>query len=394
MSRYTIIDTDTHVTETPDVWTSRAPAKMKDLVPRIETDSDGIMRWWVGGLKTLVHPGGTAAAGGNGIKAFPRTYEEMHPAAYDGPARLRYMDQLGIWAMVLYPNVGGFGGQEFAHIAEVEVRNACVSMYNDWITEFASADPRRLLPNVSIPFWDVEASVKEIHRCAKMGHKGILFTGEPQSLGQPVLGNPHWDPIWQAAVEVDLPIAFHIGTGDFREGVPQEKIKHYGLAPALTEFGCSMVMKNSLILMDLLMSGVLIRHPKIRFVSVESGIGWIPFTLDLLDYLFVGNQVAQDNPGFTMLPSEYFRRNVHACFWFEEAPGRLIEKIGADNVMFETDFPHPVSLYDETVPATIETGLADCPADVRHKVLWSNAAKLYNISEPTAADERKLLELS
>ena len=89
-----------------------------------------------------------------------------------------------------------------------------------------------------------------------------------------------------------------------------------------------------------------------------------------------------------------YRAPSAAAVQFErvDRAGRLIEKIGADNVMFETDFPHPVSLYDATVPATIDAGLADCPADVRRKLLWSNAQKLYAISEPTAADERKLRE--
>jgi len=190
MSGYTIIDVDTHVTETPDLWTSRVPARMREAVPRIDTDAQG-RQWWVLGDKRLASPGLSATAGVGDMKHWPQTYAEMHPGAYDAKARLQYMDQLGIWAMVMYPNVGGFGSQQFLKLGDAELMLACVQAYNDWQTEWASADARRLLPTTSLPFWDVTAAVKEVRRCASMGHKGILFTGEPQSFGQPLLGDRH-----------------------------------------------------------------------------------------------------------------------------------------------------------------------------------------------------------
>jgi predicted TIM-barrel fold metal-dependent hydrolase len=139
------------------------------------------------------------------------------------------------------------------------------------------------------------------------------------------------------------------------------------------------------------MSGVLVRYPQIKFVSVESGIGWIPFVLEAMDYQFQGNNVAEEHPEFEMLPSQYFARNVYACYWFEQtAPRRLLDKIGVDNILFETDFPHPTSLYGDEVQARITGGLSDCDESVRRKILWSNAEKLYKVTPPSAADEAKL----
>jgi uncharacterized protein len=169
---YTIIDADTHVTETPDLWTSRAPAQMRDRVPRVETDADGTMRWVVGASRGLASVGLTATAGVGSFNKPPRNYEEMHPGAFDAKARLKYMDQMGIWAMVMYPNVGGFGAQQFLKLGDPELMLTCVRIYNDWQTEWASADERRLLPITSIPFWDVAAAVKEVRRCAAMGTRG------------------------------------------------------------------------------------------------------------------------------------------------------------------------------------------------------------------------------
>ena len=278
---------------------------------------------------------------------------------------------MGIWAMVMYPNVGGFGAQQFLKLNDPELMLTCVQIYNDWQTEWASADSRRLLPITSIPFWDVEAAVKEVRRCAAMGHKGILFTGEPQYYGKPLLGDPHWNPLWEVAVEHDLPISFHIGSGDMAEGLLKNRVATYGKMAAFTELAVDIFLRNGLQLNDLLMSGVLARYPKIKFVSVESGIGWIPFVLEAMDYQFKGNSVAEEHPEFDLLPSEYFARNVYACYWFEQtAPRRLIDKIGVDNILFETDFPHPTSLYGDEVHARIKGGLSDCEESVRRKILW------------------------
>lgn len=387
---YTIIDADTHVTETPDLWTSRAPARMRDRVPRVRTDANGSQRW-VLGSRTLASAGMTATAGVGSFKNPPKTYEQMHPGAYDARARLKYMDEMGIWAMVMYPNVGGFGAQQFLKLDDPELMLTCVQIYNDWQTEWASADSRRLLPITSTPFWDVAAAVKEVRRCAAMGHKGILFTGEPQYFDQPLLGDPHWNPLWEVAVELDLPISFHIGSGDMAEGLVKSRVAAYGKMAAFTELAVDIFLRNGLQLNDLLMSGVLVRYPQIKFVSVESGIGWIPFVLEAMDYQFQGNSVAEEHPEFDLLPSEYFRRNVYACYWFEQtAPRRLIDKIGVDNVLFETDFPHPTSLYGDEVHARIKGGLSDCDESVRRKILWENARKLYKVIGPSAVDEAKL----
>jgi predicted TIM-barrel fold metal-dependent hydrolase len=390
MSKYTIIDADTHVTETPDLWTSRAPASMRDRVPHVTTDRDGSQRWVLGESQPLASAGMTATAGRGTFANPPKTYDEMHPGAYDAKARLKYMDEMGIWAMVMYPNVGGFGAQQFLKLNDPELMLTCVQIYNDWQTEWASADSRRLLPITSIPFWDVAAAVKEIRRCAANGHKGILFTGEPQYYDLPLMGDPHWNPLWEVAVEEDLPISFHIGSGDMAEGLLKGRVKTYGKMAAFTELAVDIFMRNGLQLNDLIMSGVLARYPKIKFVSVESGIGWIPFMLEALDYQFKGNSVAEEHPEFDRLPSEYFARNVYACYWFEQtAPRRLLDKIGVDNILFETDFPHPTSLYGDEVHARIKGGLSDCEEPVRRKILWENSQKLYRVTGPSAADEAK-----
>ena len=385
MSAYTIIDVDTHVTEVADLWTARVPERMRDAVPRVEQDGAGRDFWYLGSER-IAKVGLSATAGCGSMKNPPRGYADIHPGAYDAEARLEYMDAIGIWAMVLYPNVGGFGNQAFLKLGDPELMLTCVKVYNDWQTEWAAADSRRLLPITSLPFWDIDAAVAEVRRCAAMGHKGILFTGEPHAFGQPVMGDPHWNPLWEVACEYDLPVSFHIGSGNMEGGLNRDKLRVYGKMATFTELSVEFFMRNGIQLSDLLMSGVLARYPAIKFVSVESGIGWIPFLLEALDYQFAGNHVQEERPELEFPPSTYFSRNVYGCYWFEQvAPRRLIDKVGVDNILFETDFPHPTSLFGDEVHTRIETGLSDCDAETRRRILWDNAAALYKVELPDAA---------
>ena len=394
MSAYSIIDVDTHVTETPDVWVDRVPARMRDKVPYVDTDKRGRQCWFLNGKRMSII-GLTATAGRGDMQNWPATYDDMHPGAYDANERLKYMDEMGIWAMVMYPNVAGFGNQQFLQLGDPELMLACVEAYNDWQTDWASADSRRLLQITSIPFWDIDAAVKEVRRCADKGHRGILFTGEPQAFGQPFMGDRHWDPLWETAVELNLPLSFHIGSGDMEDGLGREKVAAYGRLSTFTSGSVNVFLKNGFQMSELLLSGIFVRYPEVQFVSVESGVGWIPFTLEALDYQFMGNRVFDEHPEFDRLPSEYFKTNVHACYWFEQiAPRRLIDKVGADRVMFETDFPHPTSLYGDDVHTAIANGLGDTDEATKRKILWENGQKLYKVEEPTPADDEKLAALS
>lgn len=171
-------------------------------------------------------------------------------------------------------------------------------------------------------------------------------------------------------------------------GLRKDKVATYGRMAAFTELSVEILLRNGIQLSDLIMSGVLARYPQIKFVSVESGVGWIPFALEALDYQFMGNRVAEDRPDLALLPSEYFARNIYACYWFEQtAPQRLLDKVGVDNILFETDCPHPTSLYGEEVQARITGGLSACEESVQRKILWDNAQQLYKVEGPTAKDE-------
>ncbi|MAE94894.1 MAG: amidohydrolase [Deltaproteobacteria bacterium] len=379
-----VIDTDTHITEPGDLWTSRLPAKYKDRAPHIVRDSEtGVDTWRIGDSGALMPVGYTATAGWREpFPAAPRNMDEVPKASYDPVARLEFMDRVGIWATTLYPNVGGFGSQAFLGLKDPELMLACVRAYNDFLIDWVSPDPRRLIPILATPFWDVEASVEEVERCAKLGHKGVLFTGEPQSHDMPILASSHWNPLWEVAQACDLPVSFHIGTGTFDDGFTPERIEMTGPGRTNGFAATSLFLDNGKQLADLLFSGILPRFPELKFLSVEAGIGFIPFILESCDYTFEYGQVRSSNPEFELKPSEYFARQVYGCYIFEEfAPSELLDAIGVDNVLFETDYPHPVCLHDN-VREKIDAGLGGVSREAQRKVLFENAAKLYKVETP------------
>ena len=181
--RFRVIDTDTHITEPADLWTSRVSSKWGDRVPHIR--QLGTKDVWMVGDKIVGAPGAYSVAGFDGtIPDFPDGYADIHPSMLEPRARLAHMDREGIYAQVLYPNVGGFGSGAFLKLEEPELMLECLRAYNDFLADWTSADPRRLVPVMAMPFWDVQACVREIERSAAKGHRAVLFCGQPQLFGE------------------------------------------------------------------------------------------------------------------------------------------------------------------------------------------------------------------
>jgi predicted TIM-barrel fold metal-dependent hydrolase len=318
----------------------------------------------------------------------PPNFEHIDPAADQAKARLAKLDEFGVHAQVLFPNIMGFYTQSFIAMKDRGLALKCVQVWNDFQTEFASADPDRLIPLACLPFWDLEASVKELDRCVEMGHKGLLFGSTFEKIGLPKLVDPHWDPILARSQEYGIPVNFHVGFSMFSEQDMNNMVKAKDIGFVRAEYAKTSVLfllGNISCIAELAMTGLANRYPDLQFVSVESGFGYVPYLLEAMDWQWKnsGAHLDTDSP----LPSEIFRRQIHATFWFEKDCFPLLDQL-QDNVMFATDFPHPTSLSPgkattaQNARDTARAHLASVPEDIARKVMYRNACRLFNLPEP------------
>ena len=175
-----VIDVDTHITEPEGVWTDRVSSKWGNKVPHIRR-LEGRDMWFIGD-QPAGGPGFYTMAGHDDTYPnVPMGYDDIPKASYDANARLQLMDEEGIYAMVLYPNLGGFGSGGFLRLGEPDLMLECVQAYNDFLVDWSSADLNRLLPVMALPFWDIDECVKEIQRSAAKGHRAVLFGSRPET---------------------------------------------------------------------------------------------------------------------------------------------------------------------------------------------------------------------
>ena len=378
-----VIDVDAHFTEPPNFWLDRAPAKYKDVAPRV-VEIDGGNPVWVVGKDLILSPPGLCVIKPDGKKVYGKfsieRFEDMTPAAHNLQARLGAMDELGLAAQILYPNVLGFAGATVMRIEDVDLRNWCTYAYNDAAHELQQEGNGRIFPQFLMPFWDVDLCVKELKRCHdEFGMTGFNMTETPEQWGLPSLHKDYWSPLWAAAEERGLPCNFHVASGGIQQSVAWEDYTPDRMLATLSSF---LFMANGKTMVNLFFSGLLDRFPKLKFVSVESGLGWIPFIIEACEYQMSENMV--DQGGLELRPREYFERNIFASYWFEKNDTvAIIEKLGASNVMFETDYPHPTCLYP-SVQDHIEASLGGLSEADQRKVLYETAEHVYNIKVPAA----------
>ena len=303
-----VIDTDTHFTEPPDLWTSRAPAAYKGKVPYMKT-VDGQSRWFVEG-DTPWGMVGVTVVGKQGRKVTGKmslaTFEEMDEAAYDAKARLRLMDRMGIHAQIVYPNAGGFGATKFMDISDKELQVECVRIYNDAIAEWQAESNGRLFPQAMLPFWNMEATLKEIRRVKEELHlSGVTLTDRADAFGLPDYSEAHWEPFWELINDLELPVDFHIGSGVKSFVLEDLTWSSFGFERKLASIATIMYMDNAKMINSFLLSGIFDRYPNLKFVSVESGCGWIPFVLEAAEYQW-DEMAPNETKQLQRRPMEYF----------------------------------------------------------------------------------------
>ncbi|MGH9135572.1 MAG: amidohydrolase family protein [Acidimicrobiales bacterium] len=375
-----ILSVDDHLIEHPRVWKDRLPSRHRNAGPKIVETPEGHHVWEFEGNRFPQI--GLNAVAGKEPKDFgmdPIRYDDMIPGCYDPAARVQDMDVDGVQAACCFPSFPGFGGGTFARAADKELGALCVSAWNDFnLDEWYAPYPHRFIPLALVPFWHPVAAAAEIRRVAERGARGITFPENPLPLGLPSFHTDFWEPVWDACEETDLPVSLHFGSGGFvpsfgmlgaERGAPAEPAAPFAIAIAL--FATNQMWT----VVDLLFSGVLQRHPMLKFVLAEGGIGWIPYVLERSDYTWERHRWYQPID-FDTRPSDLFRRSFWGCMISDEFGVANRHAIGIDRITVEVDYPHSDSNWPNTRKVMAEQ-FADVPDDEVHRMVEINVRELY-----------------
>jgi predicted TIM-barrel fold metal-dependent hydrolase len=366
-----IISVDDHLIEHPRVWTDRLAAKYLEDGPQIVKDENGSDLWqFEGELHAQI--GLNAVAGKEQVDfgMEPLRFDDMIPGCYEPGARILDMDLDGVTAALCYPSFPGFAGRVFMQAKDKDLALACVQAWNDYSTdEWAAYAPGRLIPLAMLPVWDPQAAAAEVRRAAVKGARGVTFPENPAPLGLPSFHTDAWDPVFSALEETDLPMCLHFGSSSFTPGFAPD-------APwvvAISLFATNLMWTTS----DLLFSGALQRHPNLKIVLAEGGIGWLPYMVERCDYSWDRHRWYQDVDRETP-PSELFRKHFYGCFIDDIHGVNSRYEIGIDRITFEVDYPHSDSNWPNTRKRATEA-FKDVPDDEVQKIVELNARRLFHI---------------
>ncbi len=363
-----IISADSHIFEPVDLWTNALGSRFGDSLPRVVKDFGG-------------HEGTFFYLGRDGEAARmdeltaadsqDRRLEDLTKAGSDPVHRLALMDKDGIAAEVLNPTWGLW----LPRIQQAAVRQACAEVYNDWILEYSSQDPRRLLAVAMIPLVEVDWAVKEIRRVAAKSARGVMIGTQPLE-GAPPYRDPIYDPFWAAAEEMGLPVTLHIVTGRVRDPFTYHGAEERGEVPR--SFIDLFAEAAPVLANEFIFGGIFDRFPNLKVFLSEYDASWLPMLKYRVNRIeqFPGLQPLVKSPA-----SRYIEENIYVGFINDPLAGKLRHDIGIDRMMWGSDFPHPPCPYPNTTQ-NIEKILVDLTPEERRKVLSENVIKLYDIRLP------------
>ncbi len=377
--KYKRISADCHIDlcwMPPDLFVTEATPAMKDRIPYVTDGPDG--PYWTCkngtsfGLKNGVGPSGQKYVPGvharADLMAETKLYEDGKKdirRVSDPDLRIKDMERDNVDAEVMYGILGAA-----SKLADHDAANEMYRIYNDWLKDFCSKYPDRQIGLACLPYGDIPAAVQEIYRVKDLGLRGIELSC---SWDMEPMYHPMWEPLWQAINEVELPLHFHTFPAVSPQRMQNLEGKTRRAAMFTTVSGFQMNLIN--IIAAIIGGAVLERYPNVRVALGESGIGWLPYALDRMDFEW---EDRFKDLGLTMKPSDYWRRQCKATFQFDNIGTKLVDDIGVESLMWGSDYPHGDGVWPDS-DRYIKEQFGHLPADVTHKITCENAAKFYGL---------------
>jgi predicted TIM-barrel fold metal-dependent hydrolase len=365
-----LVSVDDHVVEPAHMFQGRLPKKYEDKAPKFVRREDGSDVWVYEGVD-LVNIGLNAVAGRppEEYNFEPTAIEEIRPGCYDIDARIKDMNANGVLGSLNFPSFPQFCGQLFMRTSDKAQAKAMVEAYNDWhIEDWAGTHPGRMIPCALPMLWDAEALAGEIRRVAKKGCHAVTFSENPAKLGLPSLHSDHWNPFWEACSDEGTVVCMHIGSSSqlvvTADDAPIDVL--------MTLSPINIVQAAT----DVVWSPILRKYPEINIALSEGGIGWIPYLLERIDYVYQHHKAWTGQDFGDKLPSQVFNERMITCFIDDAFGVESRRHLNIDRITWECDYPHS----DSTWPNAPELAMKymDQMSDEEiDKVTHQNAIRLF-----------------
>ena len=362
-----IISSDSHVCEPPDLFIDRIDKKYLDDAPRVVNDPKRGDVYEIKGLKKAIPLSLVSAAGQppEKLSAKGARFENLHKGGWDTAARLLDQDKDGIYAEVIYPSVG----MEICNLADHDYKKACMDAYNLWIAEFCDPAPDRLIGLGQTPIRSIDEAIDDFRKIKDLGLKGVMLPGMPAI---PNVDYDHvmFDPLWQAAIDLDLPLSFHILTSGEMKGM--------SFRGSSINSGYAIIRANQDIMSMFVNSGVFMRNPDLKIVCVEADAGWVPHFVYRLDHTYNRHRFRLRGAELDKMPSEYFLENIYLTFQDDIVAFTMMDKMNPARIMWANDFPHSDSTWPWSQDL-LQKYVAPLPQKQQDMLLHDNVAELYKL---------------
>ncbi len=368
---YRVIDADGHVLEPPDLWEKYIDPEFRDQAPR----GSGIITLDVLGHRMPDVPGWKEEAS-DPREVFDERFRFAAERGYDPPSQIEALDMEGIDMMVLFPSRGLYATA--ADGIPRKLAGAICRAYNRWLAEFCSHEPRRLFGAAMVSLHDAEIAAREAaYAVEELGMKAIFL--RPNPVNRQTIDHPDFDEFYAEVERLGVPVAIHEGSG--------VHLAEYGRERYDTLFKVHMIchaVENMAACMDLIVGGVLERHPKLRCVFLEASSGWAPWWLERMDEHFEGFHGSREDEHLSLKPSEYFERQCFVSAEVDERAARYVEdRFGTGVLVLGSDYPHGDGSFPHAIRDFVETDTLSETA--RRKALWDNPMCLYGLEKEAAA---------
>jgi predicted TIM-barrel fold metal-dependent hydrolase len=360
------ISADSHITEPPHCYVDYIDPKYRDRAPRMKRLDRVGDAFVIEGMSASIPMGLVAAAGKNpaDITTEGVSFDDLWRSGWDAKYRVADQEKDGIAAEMIYPTVG----MMLCNHPDFDFKKACFTAYNRWLQEYCAVAPDRLYGLAQVSMRSIADGVAELKEAKAMGFRGVMMPGNPAVEDY---DSPVYDPVWATAVELDMPLSFHILTGS-ADGL-QGKVR----GPRINGFlsiirGCQDIMGT------FIFGGVFDRFPNLKLVCVEADAGWVPHYMYRMDHAYKRHRYWMKAPPLKRMPSDYFNENIYVTFQDDWVAFNMKDMCNPRRLMWANDFPHSDSTWPWSQEMLTEHTKA-LTEEERNWICHDNVAGLYKL---------------